>query len=308
MKDQDVRALIEALGGDHTQRQAAVARLTILGKRAVGRLVDAFQTTGDRRVQMAILQVFEASSDERVIPVLKRALDAGGDLAVGGIAVLRELLGRPQGSADVKALDMLLQVAADPSSEHRVRSAAVQALESAPPDVRHAVGALAVSESSEAALWQDAIAGQLPDDPVALRDAVGAHAPVAPLADLRRLIEAVRLRQEGDARAAQDWLAVRGAIHQALALRNSRIALYDLRETFERSTRPLPSSFVGAVQTIGDQSCLEPLALAFARGGADPHWQHQIARAFQEIVKRQRITKRHSALRRALAKAPELER
>jgi hypothetical protein len=31
-----------------------------------------------------------------------------------------------------------------------------------------------------------------------------------------------------------------------------------------------------------------------------------VAQAFREVVKRERITKRHSALRRALAKAPEL--
>ena len=108
-------------------------------------------------------------------------------------------------------------------------------------------------------------------------------------------------------RQAAEWLAVRGAIHQALALRRSRITLYDLRETFERAAAALPSSFVGAVQTLGDESCLEPLAAAFSRS-RDPHWQHQVAQAFREIVKRERITGRHSALRRALAKAPGLGR
>ena len=100
---------------------------------------------------------------------------------------------------------------------------------------------------------------------------------------------------------------MRGALHQALALRGSRIALYDLRETLDRSDGPLPSPFLGALQTIGDDSCLEPLAGAFSRAGSDARWQHQLAQAFREIVKRERITKRHSALRRALAKAPELE-
>ena len=98
-----------------------------------------------------------------------------------------------------------------------------------------------------------------------------------------------------------------GRLHQALALRRSRITLYDLRETFERAAAALPSSFVGAVQTLGDESCLEPLAAAFSRS-RDPHWQHQVAQAFREIVKRERITRRHSALRRALAKAPGLGR
>ena len=42
--------------------------------------------------------------------------------------------------------------------------------------------------------------------------------------------------------------AVRGALHQALALRGSRVALYDLRETIERPPAPLPSSFLAALQ------------------------------------------------------------
>ena len=98
---------------------------------------------------------------------------------------------------------------------------------------------------------------------------------------------------------------MRGVVHQALALRGSRIALYDLRETFDRAAWQLPSAFLGAVQTIGDDSCLEPLAGAFVRA-KDARWQHQLAQAFHEIAKRERITKRHSALRRALAKAPGL--
>jgi hypothetical protein len=307
MKDPDVPSLIQGLRERGARREAAIARLTIAGRRAVARLVDAYQNTDEREVQIAILRVLEAIGDERALIVARQALAARGDVAVAGVAVLRELLGRREGSADVKALDVLLAVARDDSAERRVRVAAVQALDAAPEDVRAALGALAVTESSDSALWQDAIAGQLPDDPAPLREAVPAYAGDAPLADLRRLLEAVRAREGRDARRAAEWLAVRGAIHQALALRGSRITLYDLRETFERAAAALPSSFVGAVQTIGEASCLEPLAAAFSRS-RDPHWQHQVAQAFHEIVKRQRITKRHSALRRALAKAPGLAR
>jgi hypothetical protein len=147
----------------------------------------------------------------------------------------------------------------------------------------------------------------LPDDAGPLRDAVPAQAATTPLADLQRLIDAVAAREQRESRpaVAREWLTVRGALHQALALRGSRIALYDLRDTFERATGALPSSFLGAVQISGDESCLEPLATAFARTG-DERWQHQLAQAFHEIVKRERMTKRHSALRRALARAPRI--
>ena len=310
----DVPSLIEGLRDGGDRREAAIARLIIAGRRAVARLVDACRDTTDRELQIAILRILEAIGDDRALAAAETAIAAHGDVAVAGIAVLRELMARPETRADVKALDMLLAIARDPSAERRVRAAAVSALDSAPADVRQAIGGLAASdpalpaaESLDDALWEDALNGQLPDDPARLREAIPVHAPAAPLADLRRLIEALGAREQGESRraAAQQWLGVRGALHQALALRGSRIALYDLRETFERAAAPLPSAFLGAVQTIGDDSCLEPLAGAFVRA-KDARWQHQLAQAFHEIVKRERITKRHSALRRALAKAPEL--
>jgi hypothetical protein len=315
MAEPDVPALIERLRDGGDRREAAIARLTIAGRRAVARLVEAYQDTTDRDLQVAILRVLEAIGDERALGPAERAIAAHGDVAVAGIGVLRELLGRPAGSADVKALDRLLAIARDASADRRVRAAAVRALDSAPADVREAMGsfaaagsALSASESPEAALWEDAASGRLPDDPAGLRDAIPAHAPGAPLTDLRRLIDAVTAREQREPRPAlaRQWLAARGALHQTLALRGSRIALYDLRETLDRSEGSLPSSFLGALQTIGDDSCLEPLARAFSRAGADARWQHQLAQAFREIVKRERVTKRHSSLRRALAKAPEL--
>jgi hypothetical protein len=308
----DVPSLIEGLRDGGDRREAAIARLIIAGRRAVARLVDVCRDTTDRELQMAILRILEATGDERALAAAETAIAARGDVAVAGIAVLRELLGRPEGGADVKALDMLLAIARDPSADRRVRAAAVSALDSAPADVRQAIGELASdsplpAESLDDALWEDALNGRLPDDPARLREAIPVHAPAAPLADLRRLIEALAAREQGEPRraVAQQWLAVRGALHQALALRGSRIALYDLRETFDRAAAQLPSAFLGAVQTIGDDSCLEPLAAAFVRA-KDARWQHQLAQAFHEIVKRERITKRHSALRRALVKAPGL--
>jgi hypothetical protein len=125
---------------------------------------------------------------------------------------------------------------------------------------------------------------------------------------LRRLIEALaeRERAQNKAAAINDWKAARGAVHQALALRGSRVALYDLRETFERAATALPSSFLGAMNLIGDESCVEPLATAYANASEDARWQQQLAQTFHEVVKRERLTKRHAALRRALAKAPDV--
>jgi hypothetical protein len=306
----DVRALLQALGQDGDRREAAVARLTILGSRVVPQLIAAFESTNERDRQIAILRVLEAIADERVLPVAQAAVAAGGDVAVAGIVVLRELLTKTTRGADVRALDLLLAIARDDAGDRRLRAAALEALESAPADVREVVRAMGKPEDPAEALWQDALAGHLPDNPRQLREAISVRAADAPLADLRRLVEAVAERERAQTKppALNDWKAARGAVHQALGLRGSRVALYDLRETFERATGPLPSPFLAAVNLVGDDSCVEPLASAYANADAEPRWKHQLAQAFHEIVKRQRLTKRHSTLRRALAKAPELER
>jgi hypothetical protein len=305
----DVRALLQALGQDGDRREAAIARLTILGTRVVPQLIAEFSRTDDRDRQIAVLRVLEATADERTLPLAETAIAAGGDVAVAAVAVLRELLTRTVRRADVKALDLLLSVARDGTRDRRLRAAAREALEAAPQDVRDAVGALGTSEDPKEALWQDALGGHLPDDVRQLRDAITSHAETAPLPELRRLIErmAERERAQKKASAINEWRAARGALHQALALRGSRVALYDLREAFEQGSGALPSSFIGAVTLIGDESCVEPLASAYANAGADARWQQQVARAFREVVKRERLTRKHSALRRALGKAPALE-
>jgi hypothetical protein len=310
---EDVRALIAALGADDDgRREVAVARLIISGSGALTRLVATYDTVTDRRTQLAILRVLEAVDAERGMPIARRALGAGGDVAIGGVAVLRELIAHGSGSTHAEALDLLLSAASDPAIERRVRSAAAQALRTAPDDIRDIVSAgLRDAPSPEDALWDDAAEGRLPDDPESLRESVAARAGTAPLALLRRLVESVRARESevppGSRRDA--WRTVRGALHQAAALRGSRIALYDLRETIEISAEPLPPSFLAAVQLVGEASCLEPLATAWSRAPADqPRWRHQLAQAFHAVVTRERLTRKHSAMRRALAKAPELAR
>ena len=271
MPAHDVRALLQALGQDGDRREAAIARLTILGSRVVPQLVATFESPADRDRQIAVLRVLEAIADERGLPVARAAVASGGDVALAAVAVLRELLTKPTRGADVQALDLLLDMARDSRSDRRLRAAAREALDNAPEDVRAAVRTLGTPEDPVEALWQDALAGHLPDDARQLREAVSARAADTPLADLRRLIEAIAERERAQTKqpASHDWTAARGAVHQALALRGSRVALYDLRETFERASGPLPSPFLAAVTIVGDDSCVEPLAAAFAHADED---------------------------------------
>jgi hypothetical protein len=158
------------------------------------------------------------------------------------------------------------------------------------------------------AVWNAAVEGRLPDTPESMRHAVAARGQTAPLSALQKLIDAIR-RIESDPRGApcaDEWRAVRGAIHQVLAIRGSRVAMYDLRESLGQTGTRLPVSFLAALRAVGDRSCLEPLA-ARMTGAAreDEWWRQQLAEAFRTIAKREKITRRHAVMRRITARWPQ---
>jgi hypothetical protein len=313
----EIRALVAALGGaDAVQREAAIARLAVIGSRAVDRLLETYDITSDRHAQVAILRTLEAIGDRRALPVARRAIDAGGDVALAAAGVLRALLTSRHESTAAESLDALIAVALNGSSERRLRLAALDALQDMPDGVKtrvaraveatsdRALGRAAKMSDSDAARteasWTDALDGRLPDDPGILRDAISSKGAAAPLNSLRKLVDAVREREMKVADAERErWRELRGSIHQALALRGSRVALYDLRESVEGTQGALPVSFLAALHVLGDASCLEPIAGAWRRaqpGGE--RWRHQLGVAFRAIAKREKITKRHAAAKR----------
>jgi HEAT repeat protein len=122
-------------------------------------------------------------------------------------------------------------------------------------------------------------------------------------------VTAVRDRERAAPKAQQQaWIAVRAAIHAALGDRGSKVALYDLRETLESARTALPVEFIAALVRIGDTSCLEPIALAYAHGASadgDRDWWHEhLADAFRAIVTRDRVTRRHAAIKRIEKRSP----
>jgi hypothetical protein len=252
--------------------------------------------------------VLQASADERALPVARRALEAGGDLAVGAISLLTTFLERGRGETHARALDLLLAVSNDPNQERRVKAAAVDALTSASDDIRAALGQLFAGIGSERdATWEEAVEARLPEDPAALADAVDSRAERAPLLEILRVIEAVRARESADGPRQAEWQMVRGTLHHVAAARGSRVALYDLRETLEAARAPLPAAYLSAVQMIGDAACLEALAATFTHA-TTVGWQRQLAETFHELARRLKLTRRHAAMRRALAMAPGLMR
>jgi hypothetical protein len=323
----EIRQLIEALGGtDDVRREAAIARLAVIGPRAVDRLVAAYSAAGTREEKVALLRVLEVAGDGRTIPVARRAVLEGADVAVAAIAAIGALLEAPHAPAATEALDFLVAAALDPTRDRRVRLAAFQAIQHIPqvgdriaaalhadPDAGINSGAHEVPREKAAAdaVWQDVLEGRLPDTPRMLREVALTRAPAAPLGALQKIIDLIRAREGSMSEGAvrEEWRAARGALHQVLALRGSRVAVYDLRETIEQAREPLPVSFLAALHVVGDESCVEPLAGAYARAPHDDaRWRHQLGAAFRAIAKREKVTRRHATFKRIEARWPDAAR
>lgn len=323
----EIRQLIAALGGpDEVRREASIARLAIIGARAADGLHKAYAGASDRDTRLAILRALESTGDRRTIAIARQAMADGGDVGVAAAEALRGLLDSPHAPTSTEALDVLVATALDPAAERLVRLAAFDAMRGIPEGVRERVAealrsdpderlkARAADASRDVAaaddIWQDALEGSLPDTAGALRDAAQTRAAAAALTSLQKMIDACRVREGAVTRAKRpEWQALRGALHQALALRGSRIAVYDLRETVQEAKGQLPTSFLAALHVVGDQSCLEPLAGAYARAGAsDARWKSQLAAAFRAIARRERITRRHVVIKRIASRWPEAVR
>lgn len=327
----EIRGLVDALGADDdVQSEAAIARLGVIGGRALDRLTDAYAKTTSRRAHLAILRALEAIADDRSAPLARLALAEGGDVGVAATGVLRALLSSAHATTAAAALDSLVATILDGSRDRPLRLAAfdalVDVLRDMPPDLRTRVAEALENPASgprdfagvttmvdrEAAraeaVWKDAVEGRLPDTPDHLREVLGTRGASAPLNTLRALIDAVRAKERDvDEAARHGWLALRGSLHQVLALRGSRLALYDLRESLEGAPARLPASFLAALHVLGDESCLEPLAAAWAAADktADGlRWRQQLAAAFKAITQREKITKRHAMMKRIAARWP----
>lgn len=322
----EIRQLIDALDGtDDTKRESAIARLAVIGPRAMEHLLQEFpDATG--RGRAGVLRALERLADPRALAPARTALgDSSAAVQSSAVGVLRALLAAEKAAVSRDAFDALVAVALDRQRAADVRLAAWEAIRDAAGNARETVRqALADDPDVEvrrrarlspsrspgdgADVWREALEGKLPASPAALKPALASHRSTAGLTELQRLVDRVRAReqQEPDAGVREEWRAVRGAVHQALAARNSRLALYDLRDSLLAPER-LPVAFLAAIEDIGDATCLDTLAAAYdesSRSG-DTWWRQHLASAFRAIVQREGLTRRHAALKRVLARWPD---
>jgi hypothetical protein len=324
----DARQLVSDLASDgpegDVRRETAIVRLRVIGARALRHILPLLEVSTPVRTRIAALRALEGCKDAGAVPpILETLRDADPDVRVAAIGVARTLLDGSRGS-DV--LDVLTGLALDNAQPLPVRRAAVGALADLPSrtlrplvqrlrkDRDPAVRALVehqqiVPAADPVATLAEAVRDRLPADPDYVLSLVAEAGAVTPLTTLHRLVGAIREREQGEARPARrrDWLTVRGAVHQALAARGSRVAAYDLREAIETAESALPDDFVRAATVIGDAAVLEALAGAFvrARQPDESGWRAALADAAREIVAREQLTKRHGAVKRLRARYGE---
>ena len=289
------RLIADLQSSDSIRRDAAVARLRILGNRALPRLFDLVAAHESAAVRALALDTLEGLDDVRAIDVAFEALRDGNiEVVIAALGVLRRWVAEETGT---RLLDAITAITVDRSRDARVRVAALAALSELPEHLVRPIRDQAPPPES---------AGPSLDDPVQVREWIQAYGAGATLSTLHELITRTREREhaESSSRLRSEWLQARGRAHQALAKRDSLVALYDLRETFEAATGALPQSFLSTAAAIGDASCLEPLARAWATAGKDLDWNHQLSTTAAAIMRREKLTGRSAAVKKLRANFP----
>lgn len=288
------RLVTDLVGADPVRREAAFARLRVLGPRAVPRLAHAAEH-GDAALREAALEALDGSQDARARAAALNALHAAEPaVQVAAAGVLRHLL---SGETDASVLDALTTIALDATAAPGARGAAIEALTQLPPEI---VGPVIDRATQEL--------GTAPpvDAPAAAMLWIRRHAD-APLSQFHDLVKRAREQAEQATSDAQRraWQTVRGTAHLALASRDRRVALYDLRDAFEAAAaHPLPEDFIEAIEAIGDASCIESLAQAWAKAVDRPAWRDRLVGAADVILQRASAGDRSAAVRKVRARFP----
>ena len=284
----EVERLVVRLSSEQpAEREAAVARLRVIGGRAVERLAAIARNTGIApAVRAAALRALEGGTHRHAQAAALAVLPDDEEVAVAAIAVLRPSV------QDVAVVEALTGAALDTARPPAVRLAAIDALSQLPRTIVQPL------------LQQVTIEGDgIPDDPLGAREWLEqrTRAPLSTLHDFVVLARD-RERQEPSARRRQDWLVTRGAAHAVLARRGSGVSLYDLREAFDAARSPLPLDFLTAAALIGRADCLEPMARAWAAAPGEHWWRERLAETAAEIMHRLRLSGRSAIVKRIRAR------
>ncbi len=318
----DIARLVSELSSpDVLRRETAVARLALAGSRAVPHLLALVRDpVAPAAARIAAFGALDASAAAPAVVAAATAVAASGqeELSVAAIECLARAA-HGHGAGSTSAFGQLAAIALDSTADVPSRLAALGGLDGLPErHVKPVFDALRADPASRVVArvlrrqsgltvtLEELVERGLPDDAALVAAVVREDADDTRLTVLRRLVDVIRERERhrGEEARAQ-WMAVRGQVHQHLATRGSRMALYDLRETLERLRGPIPVGFLAAAAALGDAACLTPIARAWLAAPAqDRWWRDHLEDAFGTIVRREGVTRRHPRLRALLAQSP----
>lgn len=299
----EIQRWLADLGAAETRaRDSAIARLTLLGERAVPGLLDSLRS-GLAPARVGALRVLERLRVPRALPVILGQLE-GDDAEVAAAAAaalaayesvdalpgLSRALRHPAAGAREaatrgllhlfaagveEAMEPLLAAAFDPELEAEIQALALTVVDLLPDHERRTILAQAreaagrsVREATEAV---ESLLRSLPSGAGAV---TALHHALAGLAGART---------PASARAA-------ARLHLALAERDSRIALYDLRERLaERPVREV-DALLQAAGRVGDGSLVAPIVALAAEA---PAHTGACAEALSAVVAREKLRKTH---------------
>jgi hypothetical protein len=281
------RLIADLQSPDPVRRDASVARLRVLGPRALPRLATMIATSHSGSARAHALSALDGVESPRVIDIALEALaTADTETVVAALGVLRGWVARETGT---RLLEAITAIAVDRARDARIRVAAIDALSDLPDHLVRPIRDQAPPPEA---------GGPPLDNPVAAREWLEAHGGKATLATLHDTINRFRdaERRADTSREREEWVKARGAAHAILADRESRLALYDARDTFSTARAPLPPGFLDAIGRVGDASCLEPLARAWS-ASRDKRWRDQLSDAARQILVRSKLGSRNAVVK-----------
>lgn len=281
------------------KRDAAVARLRIVGSRSIPRLIAIIKSDANAAVRAAALSALETSNDSRARDSAMAALsDKYESVTLAAIIVMRNWLST---DADAMTVDALVTLVLDPNRSQTVRQAALHALADLPESL---VEPLRQQLAQEIGIENFTETTEIANNPATALEWLNTEGTKATLSEIHQLITYARAQERACENSTEQaaWCHLRGAAHAVLANRNSRVALYDLRESMERASKPLPLDYLLAIRSIGDTTCLEALGRAWSGASAEPWWCQQLADAAKKIMNRQKLTGRHAVVKRVRAR------
>ena len=213
----EIRQLIAALGAeDDVRREAAIARLAVLGARAVDRLIAAYESAsigkpGSRSCGRWNRSGIGAGACRSAGAVGRRGSGGCGSVRAARAARFTARSGRHRGARRCSWPPRSIPRrtpgpagvvrSASGHASRRAGRASPAALQADPdPGLKARAVDLPRDTAAAEAVWQDALEGRLPDAPALLREAAQPRAQAAALSALQKLIDAIRAR-EGSVRA-----------------------------------------------------------------------------------------------------------